>query len=272
MKINTMRIGFIGAGNMARAIAGGLVRTGLSRPELISAADPDTGQRERFKAATGAATSDDNAAVAAASDVIVLATKPFQVANVCTGIRPHADASKLFVSICAGITTATIDAHLGGSTRVVRVMPNTPALVGCGATAIAGGAQATAADMELAAELFRAVGVVVTVAEEKLDLVTGLTGSGPAYVYLLGEALIDAAQELGLAADDADLLVRQLLRGAGLLAAESPQPLRELRGAVTTKGGTTEAGLCVLEEGGFRKLLRDCVARAAERSRELSAG
>ena len=194
------------------------------------------------------------------------------MAEVCTEIAPASTSAKLFVSICAGIRTSFIEERLGPQVRVARVMPNTPALVGLGASGVAGGAWASEADVEFVAGLFRAVGVAVVVPEAQMDLVTGLTGSGPAYLFRFAEALIDAAVAQGMDAEVAELLVRQLVLGAGKLAAESRQPLHELRAIVTTKGGTTEAGLRALEEGGFEAAIRDCVARATSRGAELSSG
>jgi len=266
-------IGLIGSGNMARALAGGLVRSGMAAPGQIVASDAVPSQVERLVAECGVRAAGSNRAVVEAADIVVLCVKPFQVADVCAEVAPAAaEADKLFVSICAGIPTRFIEEHLGGRPRVVRVMPNTPSMIGRGASGVAGGAFCRPDDVERVAALFRSVGVAVVVPEEQMDLVTGLTGSGPAYVYFLAEALIDAAVDLGMSAADAETLVRQLMDGAGRLAFESDRPLAELRAAVTTKGGTTEAGLRALEEGGFRALVRECVARATARSRELSKG
>jgi pyrroline-5-carboxylate reductase len=266
-------IGLIGSGNMARALAGGLVRSGMAAPGQIVASDAVPSQVERLVAECGVRAAGSNRAVVEAADIVVLCVKPFQVADVCAEVAPAAaGADKLFVSICAGIPTRFIEERLGGRPRVVRVMPNTPSMIGRGASGVAGGAFCRPDDVERVAALFRSVGVAVVVPEEQMDLVTGLTGSGPAYVYFLAEALIDAAVDLGMSAADAETLVRQLMDGAGRLAFESDRPLAELRAAVTTKGGTTEAGLRALEEGGFRALVRECVARATARSRELSKG
>ncbi|MCX7719204.1 MAG: pyrroline-5-carboxylate reductase [Candidatus Sumerlaeaceae bacterium] len=265
-------IGFIGSGNMARAIISGLIRAGMAVPGQIVASDAVPSQLERLVAECGVRTAPTNLGVVEAADIAIFCVKPFHMSDVCAEVAPAAEASKLFVSICAGIPTQFIEQRLGGRPRVVRVMPNTPSMIGRGAAGVAGGAYCTPEDVERVAALFRCVGVAVIVPENQMDLITGLTGSGPAYVYFLAEALIDAAVDLGMPAADAELLVRQLMDGAGRMAFESEKPLAELRAAVTTKGGTTEAGLRALEEGGFRALVRECVARATARSRELSKG
>lgn len=266
----TEKIGFIGAGNMARAILGGAVRAGIIHPGNAIAADVSPEQAARIAAETSCRVAADNGEVARFADIVVIATKPHHVADVCRAIAPHAAPRHLFVSICAGVRTAAINDALGGGHRVVRVMPNTPALIGCGAAAVAGGGAATPDDVRRVARLFDAVGRAIVVDEEQLDLVTGLSGSGPAYVFRFTEALIEAGTHLGLRPDDARALAIQTVLGAARMAAESDRPLHELRGNVTTKGGTTEAGLRVLEEGDFGELILDCVAAATRRSRELS--
>ncbi len=276
-----LKIGFIGAGNMARAILGGAVRTGIVAPETTLVADPAAEQTARIAGETGCRVAADNAQVARECDLIIFATKPHQVVAICEEIRPFTRPDQLFVSICAGVRTATIAAALGGGDssesqctdpRVVRVMPNTPALIGRGAAAVAGGAAASPADIDLVVRLFGAVGKAVVVAEEQLDAVTGLSGSGPAYVFRFIEALVDAGIDAGLAPDDAAILARQTVLGAAVMAIESPLPLHTLRANVTTPGGTTEAGLRVLEEGELGELISDCVAAATRRSKELSGG
>jgi pyrroline-5-carboxylate reductase len=265
------KIAFIGAGNMARAILGGIVKGGLAVPEQCMAADVSEEQLARLCKSVGSvATTTDNRRVVEFADVVIIATKPYHVGAVCEAVASAARAGQLFVSICAGIRTGFIEAKLGGDARVVRVMPNTPALIGCGASAIAPGSRSTPGDLALVKSLFAAVGTAVEVEEGQLDLVTGLTGSGPAYVFRFAEALIQAGCELGLSEAKSRALVLQTVHGAARMAFESGTPLMELRQAVTTKGGTTEAGLRVLEEGDFAELVRDCVARATQRSRELS--
>jgi pyrroline-5-carboxylate reductase len=268
--LETKRIGFIGAGNMARAIAGGLVRKGIVPAERIVASDVSEEQRREFERIVGAPTAESNRDVVRRADIVIFAVKPFQVADVCAGIQSDLDARHLFVSICAGVTTAFIEQRLGAAVRVVRVMPNLPALIGCGAAAVAAGSHATHDDVANVLDLFSAVGVAVELPEDKLDLVTGLSGSGPAYVFYFAECLIDAAEKLGLPRDAATLLVKQTVYGAARLALESEQSLAQLRTAVTTKGGTTEAGLRALDANGFARALEECVAAATQRSAELA--
>jgi pyrroline-5-carboxylate reductase len=263
-------IGFIGAGNMARAILKGMISAGLVVPQQAILSDAISTQVDSAVAETGARAAKSNVEVATAADIIILATKPFQVAEVCAEIRDSLRADALLISICAGVPTHKIEAALGANARVVRVMPNTPALISCGSAAIAAGQNATAADLENAASIFKAVGTAVIVDEGKLDLVTGLTGSGPAYVFRFIESLLQAGTELGLSEAEAQALVPQMVLGAARMAIESGKPLHELRQNVTTKGGTTEAGLKVLEEGDFAQLIHDCVAAATRRSKELA--
>lgn len=266
------KFGFIGAGNMARAILGGMIKAGLIESGQAMVSDVSADQLKSTASMTGCATSASNADVARFADVVVLAVKPYQVADVCGEISGVVRSGQLFVSICAGIPCAFIEACLGPGVRVARVMPNTPALIGCGAAAVAGGSTATEGDVSLVCRVFESVGVAVKVGEEKLDLVTGLTGSGPAYLFHFAEALIAAGVELGLSPEDAETLVKQTVLGAARMAVESGRSLEDLRKAVTTKGGTTAAGLDVLADGGFAELVKKCVDRATARSRELAAG
>lgn len=268
----TKTIGFIGAGNMARAILNGILKAGLVEASQTMVSDISPEQLEQIKNQTQARTTLSNAEVVEASQVIVFATKPFHMGEICEKLRPVASPEKLFISICAGIPTHFIEEKLGAGVRVIRVMPNTPALIGSAATGIAPGTNATPEDLELAKRLFDAIGKSVVLGEDKLDLVTGLSGSGPAYVFYFMEGLIDAATRLGLSPEDAQTLTLQTVYGAARMALESGRPLHELRQAVTTKGGTTEAGLKQLAEGDLFELLHQCVAKASERSRELAQG
>ncbi|MCX7019031.1 MAG: pyrroline-5-carboxylate reductase [Candidatus Sumerlaeota bacterium] len=269
------RIGFIGAGNMASAIISGMLRAGLVAEEQIVVSDISTEQLRLIEGKTRVRTLENNAWVVDRSDVIIFCVKPFHMANVCAELQPYASPDKLFISICAGITTPFIEERLGGGAdampvRVVRVMSNTPALVGCGAAAIAPGRHASTTDVALAVNIFQSVGTTVVLEEEKLDVVTGLSGSGPAYFFYFAEALIVAGIELGLTESESRMLVMQTFLGAARMAHESGMLLGELRAAVTTKGGTTEAGLRALDESGFIELAYRCVENAARRSRELS--
>jgi pyrroline-5-carboxylate reductase len=254
------------------------VRTGLATPEQIGASDVAPGALEAFAQTVGAGchlTGDDNPALAAWADVLILATKPFQAAEVCQSLAPVWSAEKVLVSICAGIRNGRLEdalAHGNAAARprVVRVMPNTPALIGAGTAGVAAGRFASEADGALAVKMFQAVGQAVAVDEAKMDLVTGLSGSGPAYVFRFMEVLIEAGTELGLTREEADALVPGMVLGAARLALESGKPLHELRAAVTTKGGTTEAGLRVLAEGGLDELVLEAVRAATDRGAELA--
>jgi pyrroline-5-carboxylate reductase len=265
-------IGFIGAGNMARAIAAGIVRCGLVGAEQVVASDVSPDQLSAFSEIGSVRTTQQNGDVVNAADIIVFAVKPYQMDEVCRGVAKLVRPDQLFISICAGIPTHFIESHFGSDSRVVRVMPNTPALLGAGAAAVSGGKKAAPGDLDVTRRMFESVGKVVQVEEDKLDLITGLTGSGPAYFFRFMEAMIEAGTELGLRPDDARTLVIQTALGAARMASESGKALHELRNAVTTKGGTTEAGLKVLEEGDLPELILNCVSAATARSRELSKG
>lgn len=267
------KIGFIGSGNMAGAIARGIVKSGLVKAENVIVSDADAAKAEELAKEIGGFAALTNRDLAKQADIIILATKPFHVVDVCQEIRDLLNVDRnVIVSICAGISTQTMEVALDGNYRVVRVMPNTPALIGCGSAGICGGKFASDEDLQITRSIFDSVGVSVILSEDKLDLVTGLTGSGPAYVFRFMEALIQAGQDLGLTKEETELLVPTMVLGATRLAVESKKPLHELRDAVTTKGGTTAAGLKALEEGDFFELVHDCVAAATHRSKELGAG
>lgn len=266
------KIGFIGAGNMGQAILGGMLRAGLIDATQAMVSDVSAEQLEKVEQKFQACIARDNQQVASFADVIILAVKPFQAGTVASEIRPGVRDGQLFVTILAGVTTKFFEEQLGPGAHVVRAMPNTPAMIGCGSTGIAPGSRATKADLDIVLRIFNSVGKAIVTTEDKLDLITGLTGSGPAYVYYFMEALIDAARELGLAEKDAAGLVYQMVQGAARVAMDLDQPLTDLRRAVTTKGGTTEAGMRQLEQGDFAGLIRRCVEAATKRSSELSSG
>jgi len=265
------RVVFMGAGNMTEALVRGLLAAGLATAKDLVVTDIAPARLEHFRARYGVAGSSDNAAAARAADVIVLAVKPQQLADVCRALAGALERDPLVISIAAGILTARIEEALGGAARVVRAMPNTPALVGAGITAIAPGRRATAADLNLAERLLGAAGAVVRVGEEDLDAVTAVSGSGPAYVFYLAEAMREAASQLGLSLDVADALVRRTILGAGrLLEAEAGTLPEELRRRVTSKGGTTEAAVSELEARKVREAFVAAVIAAAARARALS--
>jgi len=260
------RIGFIGAGQMARALGQGFVKAGLTEASRLVASDPIAEAREQFAQATGAPTTDNNREVAAASDVIVLAVKPQQMGKLLGELRAELSPEKLVVSIAAGVRLAVLAEGLGAGTRLVRVMPNTPWLVGQGASAYCLGGKATAEDGRLVGQLLGAVGVAFQVEEPLLDAVTGLSGSGPAFVYLMIEALSDGGVRVGLSRAVATTLAAQTLRGAAEMVLATGEHPGVLKDRVTSPGGTTIAGLAVLESGGVRGTLIDAVRAATERS------
>jgi pyrroline-5-carboxylate reductase len=265
------RIGFIGSGAMARALAGGLLSAGVPT-DRVSAADPAEDQRTLFEQEVRVVPGSDNAAVVAASDVVVLSVKPAIVATVLNDLAGAGELDRpLWISIAAGVTLATLGEGLPGRARIVRAMPNTPALVGAGATAYCANGAASDDDRDVANALFESVGTAWQApAEGMLDAVTGLSGSGPAYVFLMLEALADAGVRVGLPRVAAHELACQTVYGATLLAMETGRHPASLKDQVTSPGGTTIAGLEQLEAAGFRSALYRAVAAATARSRELS--
>ncbi len=263
----TTKLQVIGGGKMGEALLGGLIADGWATAGELHVAEPDAERRDALAAAVpGLSVGPDPVAGA---DTLI-AVKPDVVPAVCRVLADLGVARVL--SIAAGVRLATFESILGDDIPVVRAMPNTPSLVGVGAAAIAAGSAAGPDDLDWAAGILSAVGTVVVVDEPLLDAVTGLSGSGPAYVFLLAEALVDAGEAAGLPRATAAALTEQTLLGAATLLHQGDDPPSILRQNVTSKGGTTAAGLAVFEEAGFRDLVRDVVAAATERSRELGAG
>ena len=265
----TQRIGLIGAGQMATALGRGFVRAGLIPTERLLAADPQADARTRFAQETGGRATADNAEVVAQADVLILAVKPQQIAGVLAELRGKVPARTLVVSIVAGVRLAALAEGLGPQTRLVRVMPNTPCLVGRGACAYCLGPQATTADGQLVEQLLAAVGIAFGVEEKLMDAVTGLSGSGPAFVYVVIEALSDGGVRMGLPRAVATALAAQTVLGAGAMVLATGEHPGALKDRVASPGGTTIAGLQALEEGGLRAALMAAVAAAARRSIEL---
>jgi len=259
-------IGFLGAGQMATALAKGWLASGLLDAEKSVASDPYPATREAFQKATGLRAVADNAAVVWAGEVLVLAVKPQVMPDLLTELKPLLTPDKLVISIAAGVTLDTLAAGLGGHAKLVRVMPNTPCLVGASASGVAGRA---AADTELTLRLMTAVGVAVAVPERLLDAVTGLSGSGPAYVYVMIEALADGGVRMGLPRDVALKLAAQTVFGSAKMVLDTGTHPAALKDAVASPGGTTIAGLHELERGGLRGVLMDAVQAATERATEL---
>ena len=261
-------IGFLGFGNMGEAIFRGLVDAGELDARNAWAYDKvdERLHRARELNANVAASPE---ALAAACDVIVLAPKPQDMGAALDALRPGLRASSLFISVAAGVSTAYINEGLGGGARVVRVMPNTPALVRTGATGVAAGASSTAADVALTRRIFEAVGIVEEVREDQLDAVTAVSGSGPAYFFYLAECLAEAGIAEGLPAEQAKRLAAATLAGAGKLLQASGEPPAVLRERVTSPGGTTFAALEDFRVNDLPGAVRSAVAAAAARSREL---
>ena len=264
-----LAIGFLGAGQMASALATGWSRAGLLDASRSLAADPFPTAREKFEQSTGIKAVATNREVATACDVLVLAVKPQVMADVLAEVKPHLTPRHLVVSIAAGVTLQALADSLGNSTRLVRVMPNTPCLVGASAAGYAAGSAATADDVALVGRLFGAVGKAFALPEQLLDAVTGLSGSGPAFIYVLIEALADGGVRVGLPRDVAQALAAQTVFGAAKMVLETGQHPAALKDAVASPGGTTIAGLHALEKGGFRGALIDAVEAATLRSKEL---
>ena len=253
----------VGGGKMGEALIGGLIRAGWAEASAMAVVEPDADRRAVLaEAFPGLIVSDVSVAAAGA----VVAVKPQYVADACTSLGA-AGVSRV-VSIAAGVRIATMEAALPAGTAVVRAMPNTPALVGMGAAAIAAGTAADEADLVWAESILGAVGTVARVSEDQLDAVTGLSGSGPAYVFLVAEAMIDAGVLQGLPRPVATELAVQTLRGAAELLTTDVSAA-ELRANVTSPGGTTAAGLRALEKASVRSAFADAVTAATERSREL---
>jgi len=262
------KLGFIGAGNMGDALLRGLLRTGASTPGEIWASDRDPARLEEMQRVHGIHTG-DNPAVVRAADVVILAVKPQIMDRVLREIAPAVDHTKLVVSIAAGVPIGAIERRLHPPARIVRTMPNTPALVGSGVTVLAPGEHATAEDLQVAERIFKSVGQTVVMDEYQLDAVTGLSGSGPAYVFLIIEALSDAGVKVGLSRQHSQLLAAQTVLGSARLLLETGEHPGLLKDRVTSPGGTAIAGLHTLEAGGLRTTLIDAVEAATRRSREL---
>ena len=263
-------IGFLGAGNMAEAIIGGIIKKGLYHPSGISAYDISAQRMEHMLSRFGlvqAATPQD---LAKDARIIMVALKPAQVVPALKPLKKELEG-KLIISIAAGIPIRSIQSALGESARIVRVMPNTPALVLEGASAIAGSSTCTQEDMGIAWDIFSGIGICVELEEKQLDAVTGLSGSGPAYCFALIEAMADGGVRAGIPRPIAIRLAAATLKGSGAMVLETGKHPAELRDMVTSPGGTTAEGLAVLEGRGFRSAVSDAVWSAYKRAIELSS-
>jgi pyrroline-5-carboxylate reductase len=272
VSIKGRKVGFIGGGNMGEALIKGLVAANLVPPEAIYASDVRVDRLRTLEQQYGVQLVQDNAELVREADVVILAVKPQIMAPVVRQISAAVTPKKLLISIAAGVSTMTIRAALGKDARLIRVMPNTPALVLEGVTAIGKAEGLDPGDLDTAGEIFSAVGRVVTLDEELMDAVTGLSGSGPAYVALVIESLADGGVKMGLDRATAMTLATQTVLGAARLVIENGLHPGVLKDMVCSPGGTSIAGVHALEEGGIRHAFMRAVERATVRSRELGRG
>ena len=272
MSLVAKTIGFIGAGNMAEALVRGLIKGNHVAAHDVLVSGPRPERLAELAANYQVRTTTDNRVVAASVDVLVLAVKPQIMDRVVREIADHLASTTLVISIAAGIDTATLEAGLRDGVRVARAMPNTPALVGAAATAVSPGRNATADDLAVAKAVFDAVGITVVLEESQLDAVTGLSGSGPAYIFLILEALADAGVKVGLSRRNAQRLAAQTVMGSAKLLLDTDEHPGKLKDMVTSPGGTAIAGLHTLEQGGLRTTLMNAVETATNRAKELGRG
>ncbi len=269
MSIKGKRVGFVGGGNMGEALIKGLAAANLVPPEAIHVSDPRIERLRDLDRLYGVQLAPDNVKLVQESDVVILAVKPQIMVPVLREIAPAVTRRKLLISLAAGVSTSHIRAALGKEVRLIRVMPNTPALVLEGVTAIAKADGLEHDDLETAEEIFKAVGKVVVLDEVLMDAVTGLSGSGPAYIAVVIESLADGGVKVGLDRATAMVLATQTVLGAARLLLETGLHPGALKDMVSSPGGTSIAGIAALEDGGIRTTFIKAVERATERSREL---
>lgn len=268
--LKNKHIAFIGAGNMAEAIVKGLLASPLEvAPENLLMSDIRKDRLDFLNQKYLVPTSTDNPFVVRRADIIILSVKPQNIKEVLTEIKTEVTKDKLLISIAAGIKIRTIQDLLETQTRVIRTMPNTPALVQTGATALAPGEWTSPEDLQMAKAIFDAIGVTVLVEEKLIDAVTGLSGSGPAYVFMIINALADGGVKMGLSKDVALKLAAQTVLGAAKLVLETGEHPSKLKDMVTSPGGTTIAGIHALERGGLEGILMDAIEAATLKSMEL---
>jgi len=265
-----MKVGVIGAGVMGSSIVKGLLAKGIVGAEDVFVSDVDGGKLDKLVKESGVRAFMDNSIVAREADVLIVCVKPQQMAEALASLRPSVTRRHLVISIAAGVRIRAIEENLADGVRVVRAMPNQACLVGLSATAFSPGKNATAEDHSTVEEIFSSVGRVYVVDEEMLDAVTGLSGSGPAYAYMVIEALAEGGVKAGLTREVAIALAAQTLLGAATMVLETRRHPEELWKLVATPGGTTEAGMRALNEGGLKDALVRAVVEAAKRSKELS--
>ncbi|USG66707.1 pyrroline-5-carboxylate reductase [Brevibacillus ruminantium] len=272
INLQTMRIGFLGAGSIVEAMLSGIGKNCLLAPDRIIVTNRCDQERLDFLAKKfGITASADKEKVIAESDILILAMKPKDAAEACLNLKGLVRKEQLIISVIAGVATSCIEEWLGINCPIVRTMPNTSSAIGLSVTGLAANSFVTAEQLQAATLLFEAIGSVYTVAEEELDIITGLSGSGPAYIYYLVEAMEGAGEEAGLSREMARQLTVQTLLGAAQMLLHSADEPSLLRKKVTSPGGTTQAGLEVLESYRFQQAIVSAVHRAAERARELGA-
>jgi pyrroline-5-carboxylate reductase len=262
-------ITFLGAGNMAEALIKGLLQAKVATPDTVIGTGRRPERLEELHQKYGIRVTSDNVEATRDADIVVLAVKPQAMAKLLTQIAPAISPSKLVISVAAGVPIAAIERKLGEGARIIRTMPNTPAIVGFCACALSGGEHATEEDLKVASDIFQAVGITTIVEEALLDAVTGLSGSGPAYVFLIIEALSDAGVKVGLPRYTAQKLAAQTVLGAAKMVIDTGVHPGFLKDQVTSPGGTAIAGLHTLEAGGLRTTLMNAVETATRRAREL---
>ncbi|WP_447976830.1 pyrroline-5-carboxylate reductase [Candidatus Nitrospira bockiana] len=265
------RIAFVGAGSMTEALVSGLLHAGLTRRDDLIVSDILRARREHFQTRYQIQATGKNREAARQAQILVVAVEPQDLDEVLDDLRSSVPGDCLVISVAAGYPLARLAAHLGPAQRIVRAMPNTPSTVLAGATALAFPPQLPEADQESATAVFQAVGRVVFVEESLMDAVTGVSGSGPAYVYLMIEALADGGVRMGLPRSTAELLAAQTVLGAAKMLLESGEPPGRLKDRVASPGGTTIAGLARLEDGRVRGTLISAVEAAVRRSKELGS-
>jgi pyrroline-5-carboxylate reductase len=263
------KIGIIGAGKIGSAILRGVIRTGLVRKEQVIASAPRDEARQALAKETGVKVTSDNGEVCDFADIVVLAVKPQGVKPVLSSVAKRLGRNKLLVSVAAGIPTSKIESCLESGARAVRVMTNTPCVIGAAASGYCPGSHATQEDLDKVGRILESVGIALPLEERHLDAVTGLSGSGPAFVFLFIESLADGGVQVGLSRDVALKLALQTVYGSAKMALQSGKHLGQLRDEVTSPGGTTITGLYTLEKGRFRGTVMDAVLQATNRSQAL---
>lgn len=263
-------LGFIGGGRMAEALISGVLASKLFKPEEIRVADPDGTRQDHLKKHYGVEVGHMNDEVVRASDIVILAVKPQVIADVLRGVEKSV-SSRLIVSLAAGVPICRIHEFLGPQAPIIRAMPNTPAMVGAGMTALAVGPGVGPDAVVCVRQMFESVGKVVLLEERLMNAVTGLSGSGPAYIFLVIEAMADGGVKMGLPRETANLMAAQTVLGAARMIFETKQHPGQLKDQVASPGGTTIAGLHRLEQGCLRAVLMDAVEAATKRSQELGS-